>query len=145
MSEQIRLKRIYDPAEPGDGYRVLVDRVWPRGVRKADAALDEWMKDLAPSRELRQWFGHDPERWEDFSAAYKAELAQHPKFLEALLEVLRNKTVTLLFSARDRVHNQAAVLRDVLEAELAEEQRPNEASSPVCYATDDWPQGGQSI
>ncbi|TDT37687.1 uncharacterized protein YeaO (DUF488 family) [Halospina denitrificans] len=145
MSDRIQIKRIYDPVETGDGYRVLVDRVWPRGVRKADAALDEWMKDLAPSRELRQWFGHDPERWEGFRDAYRAELAEHPQLLEALLDRLRSQTVTLLFSARDRAHNQAVVLGEVLEAELAEEQRPNEASSPVCYATDDWPQGGQSI
>lgn len=145
MSDRLRLKRIHDPVEAGDGYRVLVDRVWPRGVRKADAALDEWMKDLAPSRELRQWFGHDPERWEGFREAYRAELAQQPQLLETLLERLRNETVTLLFSARDRAHNQAAVLAEVLEAELAEEQRPNETSSPVCYATDAWPHGGRSV
>lgn len=145
MSNSVRLKRIYEPAEPEDGYRVLVDRVWPRGLRKADAALDEWMKELAPSRELRQWFGHDPERWEGFREAYKAELARNPEALERLLETLRNNTVTLLFSARDRARNQAVVLREVLEGELAEEQRPNETSSPVCYATDDWPPGGRSI
>lgn len=145
MNDSVRLKRIYDAVEPGDGYRVLVDRVWPRGVRKVDAAVDEWMKDLAPSKELRQWFGHDPERWEGFRDAYRAELGQNPELLEALLDRLRNQTVTLLFSARDRAHNQAVVLREVLEAELAEERRPNETSSPVCYAPDDWHQGGRSV
>jgi uncharacterized protein YeaO (DUF488 family) len=110
----VRLKRVYEPALPEDGMRVLVDRLWPRGLRKADAAIDRWMKDIAPSTELRQWFGHDPERWSEFRRRYVRELQQHATAVDELRELARHHTVTLVFSARDAEHNDAVALRDVL-------------------------------
>ncbi|GAB3673963.1 DUF488 domain-containing protein [Salinisphaera aquimarina] len=112
----IRLKRIYDAAADDDGYRVLVDRIWPRGVAKADAALDEWRKELAPSRALRQWFGHDRERWEEFASAYRAELNQAGADLIAQLrDRAADPGLTLLFAARDTECNNAVVLKRYLE------------------------------
>lgn len=134
MTERIALKRVHDPADPADGTRVLVDRVWPRGVRKADAAVDHWYRDVAPTTELRKWFGHDPGRWEEFRRRYRSELAQVPEALRALMALCRRGPVTLLFGARDRDHNQAVVLREALIEELAEENSSGEPSSPVCYA-----------
>jgi len=113
-ASHLRLKRAYEPAETGDGVRILVDRLWPRGVSKAKAALDEWMKDIAPSTELRQWFGHDPGRWAEFQRRYKAELEQHPQELARLGALAKAQTVTLVYSAHDEKHNDAVVLRDVL-------------------------------
>jgi len=113
-----RVKRVHDPAEPNDGRRVLVDRVWPRGLRKADAAIDEWRRDIAPSSELRRWFGHDPERWDEFVRRYHAELDARPEPVAALLETGRKDTVTLCFGARDREHNNAVALERYLEARL---------------------------
>lgn len=134
MSAGIALKRVRDPVEEGDGTRVLVDRVWPRGVRKVDAAVDRWLKEVAPSTELRKWFGHDPERWGEFRRRYRQELAEVPEALRELMVLCRRGPVTLLFGARDREHNQAVVLREVLHEELAAEDEPREPSSPVCYA-----------
>ncbi|MDZ7809591.1 MAG: DUF488 family protein [Arhodomonas sp.] len=129
----IRLKRIRDPAEAGDGYRVLVDRVWPRGVARAQAAVDEWTKELAPSRELRQWFAHEPERWEAFRESYRSELAGVPEALCQLVRRCAAEPVTLLFDARDREYNQAVVLREVLAEELDAWYGAGEPASPVCY------------
>jgi len=108
------LKRAYEPAGSGDGARVLVDRLWPRGVRKADAALDEWMKEIAPSTELRKWFGHDPARWDEFQRRYRAELARQPEALDRLRALAKAGVVTLVYSAHDEAHNDAVVLRQVL-------------------------------
>ncbi|WP_315927244.1 DUF488 domain-containing protein [Mesorhizobium sp. SP-1A] len=110
----LRLKRAYEPAEPGDGLRILIDRLWPRGVSKAKAALDDWMKDIAPSTDLRQWFGHDPARWAEFQRRYRAELRQHGDELDRIRDLARTHTVTLVYGARDEEHNDAVVLRDVL-------------------------------
>ncbi len=110
----LKLKRAYAPAEPSDGKRILVDRLWPRGVSKEEAALDDWMKDIAPSTELREWFGHDPSRWAEFQRRYKAELRQHGDELAQLRALARTHVVTLVYAARDEVHNDAVVLRDVL-------------------------------
>lgn len=110
----VRVKRIYEPADPEDGIRVLVDRLWPRGVRKADAALDAWAKELAPSHELRRWYGHDPARFEAFARAYREELAAHD-VLAAWRERARSETVTLLTATRDLERSHAAVLADVLQ------------------------------
>jgi uncharacterized protein YeaO (DUF488 family) len=110
----VRLKRAYEPPASDDGTRVLVDRLWPRGVAKADAALDEWMKDIAPSAELRQWFAHDPARWDEFRARYARELQAHEDLVTKLRELARRGRVTLVYSARDEAHNDAVVLRDVL-------------------------------
>lgn len=110
----IRLKRIYDPPAPDDGTRVLVDRVWPRGVTKQAARLDAWLRDLAPSDELRRWFRHDPAKWEEFRRRYEAELADVGPRLHWLRERARQGRLTLLYGARDEQHNNAVVLRDVL-------------------------------
>jgi len=110
----IRLKRAYLPPSPEDGARVLVDRLWPRGLNKSDAAIDRWLKDLAPSSELRRWFGHDPCRWDEFRRRYEAELVQRVDLLDELRAMARTGRLTLVFAARDETHNQAVVLRDIL-------------------------------
>jgi uncharacterized protein YeaO (DUF488 family) len=110
----IRIKRIYDPPDAADGHRVLVDRLWPRGVAKETARIDEWLKELAPSAVLRQWFGHDPARWEEFRDRYRAELAAQQPLLAQLQARGRSQTVTLLFAAQDREHNNAVVLQELL-------------------------------
>lgn len=143
MRADIRIKRVHDPAAPEDGTRVLVDRVWPRGVRKADAVVDHWLRAVAPSTELRKWFGHDAERFETFRQCYRDELATVPEALRELMAMARQGPLTLLFGARDREHNQAVVLREVLQEELAEEDAPNEPASPVCYAGRDVGGGGR--
>jgi uncharacterized protein YeaO (DUF488 family) len=110
------LKRIYDPPATADGKRVLVDRVWPRGVTKDEAKLDLWLKDVAPSTALRKWFGHDPARWPAFRERYRLELADNPA-LDTLKTLARAKgRLTLLYAARDTQHNQAVVLRELLAA-----------------------------
>ena len=110
----IRLKRVFDAPAAEDGERILVDRLWPRGMRKEKAALDGWLKDLAPSTELRRWFGHDPKRWAGFRERYERELKQHGDLLDEVRRRARHGTVTLLFAARDEAHNEAVVLKDVL-------------------------------
>jgi len=117
----LRLKRAYEPASPDDGVRILVDRLWPRGLSKAAAALNEWMKEIAPSTELRQWFGHDPARWPEFQRRYKAELHQHAQELDHIRSLAETHTVTLIYSAHDEAHNDAIVLKDVL---LKERETP---------------------
>jgi len=109
------VKRVYEPAADGDGFRVLVDRLWPRGVSKEKAALDLWGKEIAPSDGLRKWFGHDPEKWAEFRRRYLAELRRNTDAVAAFKEQMpRAGTVTLLFGARDTEHNEAVVLRDFL-------------------------------
>jgi uncharacterized protein YeaO (DUF488 family) len=110
----VRRKRVYERPSPEDGVRVLVDRIWPRGVSKEKAAVDHWLKDVAPSTALRRWFGHDPERWAEFRRRYRAELARQPELIAELRRLARAGTVTLVFSARDVDHNQAAVLQELL-------------------------------
>ncbi|MCK6211868.1 DUF488 domain-containing protein [Georgenia sp. EYE_87] len=110
----VRLARVYDPPGDDDGFRVLVDRVWPRGIRKADARVDLWLKEVGPSTELRRWFGHDPERFEEFARRYRAELAANPAVEELRAVVGEHPRVTLLYGARDTEHNQAVVLADHL-------------------------------
>jgi uncharacterized protein YeaO (DUF488 family) len=113
-SENVKVKRAYEPASHDDGIRVLIDRLWPRGVKKTDAKVDEWMKDLAPSTELRKWFGHDPAQWEEFQRRYTAEIHQHPEQLHHLQALAREGTITLVFSAHDEAHNNAIVVRDAI-------------------------------
>ena len=110
----IRLKRAYAQPSAGYGVRVLVDRLWPRGVRKSDAAIDLWMKEIAPSPELRRWFGHEPARWEEFKRRYKAELAEKTDLRDELRGIAKRGVLTLVYSASDEAHNQAVVLRDLL-------------------------------
>lgn len=114
----IRIRRIYEPVSPDDGTRVLVDRVWPRGVRKADAALDLWAKDVTPSTDLRKWFGHDPARFDDFAAAYRNELDARPEAVAELVELAREGDLTLLYAARDPDCNHARVLAEYLQERL---------------------------
>jgi uncharacterized protein YeaO (DUF488 family) len=112
-----QIKRAYEPPAAEDGFRVLVDRLWPRGLSKKAAAVDEWLKDIAPSAQLRRWFGHEPERWAEFKARYRQELssAQRSAALERLRNAARTRgSVTLLFAARDTTHNHATVLLEVL-------------------------------
>jgi uncharacterized protein YeaO (DUF488 family) len=111
----IQTKRIYEDAAPDDGYRVLVDRLWPRGVSKQRAALDEWARELAPSDELRRWFNHQPDRYPEFSKRYREELRAQSGQLELLRERAKRENLTLLYAARDRAHNEAAVLEEVLQ------------------------------
>jgi uncharacterized protein YeaO (DUF488 family) len=113
-ASHLRLKRAYEPAEPDDGTRILVDRLWPRGVSKAKAALDDWIKDVAPSTELRKWFGHDPARWSEFQRRYRAELRRQSATLHHIRALAKAGVVTLVYSAHDELHNDAVVLRSVL-------------------------------
>ncbi|MBS1799518.1 MAG: DUF488 domain-containing protein [Acidobacteria bacterium] len=113
-ASHLRLKRAYEPASPGDGVRILIDRLWPRGLSKERAALDDWMKSIAPSTELRKWFGHDPTRWLEFQRRYKVELEQHKEALGQIRDLAKTKTVTLVYGAHDQEHNDAVVLKDVL-------------------------------
>lgn len=111
---RIWLRRAYEPPTRNDGYRILVDRIWPRGVAKKDCALDEWQPELAPSTPLRKWFGHDPARWEAFEKRYFRELAQQPDAVRPLRERIASGRVTLVYGARDRDHNNAVALRKFL-------------------------------
>ncbi|MBS1822995.1 MAG: DUF488 domain-containing protein [Acidobacteria bacterium] len=113
-ASHLRLKRAYEPAAPTDGVRILVDRLWPRGLTKEKAVLDDWMKTIAPSTELRKWFGHDPKRWEEFQQRYRVELEQHAEALDHIRNLAKVKTVTLVYSAHDEEHNDAVVLKGVL-------------------------------
>jgi uncharacterized protein YeaO (DUF488 family) len=110
----VRLKRAYEKPARDDGTRILIDRLWPRGVRKADAELDQWAKEIAPSTALRKWFGHDPARWPEFRRRYAKEIRQHPDELEELRSLARKGPVTLVYSAHDELHNDAVVLRELL-------------------------------
>ncbi|WP_199097703.1 DUF488 family protein [Dyella sp. ASV21] len=114
----IAVKRIFEPASEGDGYRVLVDRLWPRGLKKEDAALDAWSKELAPSAALRKWFDHDPARWEGFRHRYASELDAAAEHWRPLLTQASRHRVTLLYGARDEEHNNAVALKSYLEAML---------------------------
>lgn len=112
---RIAIKRIYEEPVPGDGARILVDRLWPRGLSKERAKLDLWLKDIAPSTELREWFGHDPKKWIGFQKKYKIELANKEEPVAALKKIARqNKTVTLLYAAKDEEHNEAVVINNLL-------------------------------
>jgi uncharacterized protein YeaO (DUF488 family) len=111
------VKRIYDEPADDDGYRVLVDRLWPRGLSKDHAHIDEWIKDLGPSTELRKWFGHEVDKWPEFRTRYRAELAELADLWQPLVERAATGTVTLLFGARDSEHNQAVVLQEFLKAQ----------------------------
>lgn len=114
IKPDIRVKRAYEPPSLNDGRRVLVDRLWPRGLSKADVAIDRWLKDIAPSAELRRWFRHDPLRWDEFRERYRAELATRSEILDELRALARNGPLTLVYGARDELHNDAVVLRELL-------------------------------
>ena len=122
QAANIKLKRAYDRPTARDGTRVLIDRLWPRGVTKADAAIDQWFKDLAPSTALRKWFGHDPARWQEFCRRYAAEVHEHREMLTQLRTMARRGTITLVFSAHDELHNDAVVLRELLLGRQVEQK-----------------------
>ncbi len=116
---QLKLKRAYETAQTTDGYRVLVDRLWPRGISKEKAHFDLWEKDLAPSTDLRKWFGHDPAKWGEFKRKYIVELNHNKGAVDAFLSVLKKQaTVTLIYAAKDTEHNEAVVLKDYLQEHL---------------------------
>jgi uncharacterized protein YeaO (DUF488 family) len=114
MSVDVRIKRVYAPADSADGYRVLIDRIWPRGVSRERAQLDEWARELAPSDELRRWFDHRPERFQEFRTRYRTELSRHPDELERLRTLAAPAPVTIVYAARDERHNNAVVLAELL-------------------------------
>lgn len=116
----IKLKRAYEPPEPEDGFRILVDRLWPRGVSKDSACIDLWLKEVAPSTELRKWFGHDPSKWKPFRTRYFRELDEQTEILAELLEHVRNGPVTLIYAAKDEEHNDAVALKEYLETHAEE-------------------------
>lgn len=115
MKHRLALKRAYEPAAPEDGCRILVERLWPRGLTKDQVALDLWAKEVAPSSELRRWFGHDPAKWDEFKSRYLAELESRGAAVEAVLERVRSGPVTLVFAARDPEQNSAVVLKGYIE------------------------------
>lgn len=129
-SARIQIKRIYDQPSPQDGSRIFVDRLWPRGISKADAPWDAWDKQTAPSTELRQWFNHDPAKWEEFRKRYFAELAHSPEAVRHLLNLAGQGTLTLLYAARDTEHNEAAVLKDYLLAHTDSPCNQEEKQAP---------------
>lgn len=116
---KIGTKRVYDPAAGGDGKRFLVERLWPRGIKKEELPLAGWLKDAAPSTELRQWFHHEPERWEEFQERYRAELKARPEAWQPLLDEAIRGTITLLYSSHDKGHNSALVLQAFLQEHAA--------------------------
>ena len=118
----IRLKRAYERAAHDDGRRILVERLWPRGVSKEKAALDLWLKEIAPSAELRKWFGHDPAKWSEFQCRYREELRHRPREVAQLMKLIREGPVTFVYGSRDAKHNVAIVLKEYLEAGETEKQ-----------------------
>lgn len=119
----IGIKRAYEPAASGDGKRLLVDQLWPRGIKKEDLRLDGWLKSVAPSSRLRQWFGHDPQKWPEFQRRYFAELDQKPEAWQPICDSAKEDDVTLVFGARDTAHNNAVALKEYLEGHLARKRR----------------------
>ncbi len=110
----LQLKRAYDPPAKTDGVRILVDRLWPRGVSKASAKIDHWLKDIAPSTALRKWFGHDPAKWAEFKKRYRRELKANPQAVAELRKLIRKETATLVYAAKDEEHNHAVALQEYL-------------------------------
>ena len=115
-ASHVQIKRAYEPVAPDDGTRILIDRLWPRGIKKEALALDQWTKELAPSTELRKWFGHDPARWAEFQDRYAAELQPQTEQLDALRALARKSRLTLIYGAHDEAHNNAVVMRALLLA-----------------------------
>jgi uncharacterized protein YeaO (DUF488 family) len=118
MRDKLKLKRVYEAPHKDDGTRILVDRLWPRGLTKERAKVDLWLKEIAPSTELRRWFGHDPKKWRSFRERYETELKDHADQLKLLKSKVKEGTVTLIYGARDQQHNEALVLKQFLERTL---------------------------
>ncbi|MGZ8366052.1 MAG: DUF488 domain-containing protein [Nitrospira sp.] len=125
------MKRVYEPATKSDGFRILVDRLWPRGISKEAAKLDLWMPDLGPSTALRQWFNHDPARWGEFNRRYHTELKQKKALLATITEQTKTRPLTLLYSAKDEQHNQAIALRSFLLKQAATRKPTTRATKPA--------------
>ena len=123
MTTQINVKRVYEPPDAADGRRILVERLWPRGVRRESIDLDRWAKELGASDALRRWYDHVPDRWSEFKRRYRAELRQHPENWESLVELARSEPVTLLFSARDEKRNNAVALATFLAERVLESEK----------------------
>ncbi len=136
----IRLKRVYEKEKPQDGARYLVERLWPRGIRKADLRLDDWLKETGPSTALRQWFGHDPAKWDEFRRRYFEELDAEPERWEPIVRAARRRTVTLLYSSHDTDHNNAVALKEYLDRKLGGGSSPGHAGRG---ATPDGDPGGR--
>ena len=112
---KIKIKRVYDEPEPGDGVRILVERLWPRGLSKKDAHMDIWLKDIAPSTELRKWFSHDPAKWEEFRGRYFKELNKNREAVKELLDITEGSDVTFVYGSKEKEYNSAAALKDYIE------------------------------
>ncbi|MCE5269559.1 MAG: DUF488 domain-containing protein [Planctomycetaceae bacterium] len=125
----IRIKRVYDPPSREDGARFLVERLWPRGLKKTDVPMDDWLKDVAPSGELRRWFGHDPSKWSEFRRRYFAELADRREACKPIREAAKQSDVTLLYSARDEEHNNALALKEYLTRRSKSQPSPKRSTS----------------
>jgi uncharacterized protein YeaO (DUF488 family) len=119
MPPIIHIKRVYESSAKSDGVRILVDRLWPRGIRKEDARLEEWAKDIAPSTELREWYGHDPERWPEFQKKYKGELKRNEAITAFIEKYQQERILTLVYAGKDGEHTHALVLKDFLDHEFA--------------------------
>jgi uncharacterized protein YeaO (DUF488 family) len=119
ITGMIRLKRVYDIPTQEDGFRVLVERLWPRGIKKSEAHLDLWMREIAPSTDLRKWFAHDPAKWEEFTVLYEKELAEKSEMINTLVQKSRESTVTLVYAAQDIRHNSALILKQIIEKKLS--------------------------
>lgn len=115
----VKIKRIYQPFEEADGYRILIDRLWPRGIKKENAHIDKWLKDIAPTTALRKWFNHEPDKWQLFILKYHTEIKDLPALKELHSDILKHKTVTLLFAAKDQQHNHALVLLQIINGHYA--------------------------
>lgn len=115
----IQTKRVYDPADKADGTRLLIERLWPRGIKKTALEIESWIKDVAPSTELRKWFSHDPAKWDEFRRRYFAELEAHPEAWQPILKAMRGGTVTLIYSSHDAEHNNAIALAEFLKANFS--------------------------
>lgn len=126
-SQPVRLKRVHEEVLPADGLRILVDRLWPRGITRAGAAVDLWLKDAAPSTGLRQWYGHDPQRWKTFGQKYRTELLRRPEVLDLINDLRRRAPITLVFGAANMAQNHAIVLRAVLEEHVRGRRSANKA------------------
>ena len=114
MMKTIKIKRIYEAQAKSDGYRILIDRLWPRGLTKTEAAIDLWLKEIAPSNELRKWFNHDPQKWTEFKKRYHIELIHKKELINTILEKLHTQSITLLYGAKDEKHNNAVALKEVI-------------------------------
>ena len=123
----LKIKRVYDPPSPNDGKRILIDRLWPRGLKKEDAKVDDWIKEVAPSTELRTWYGHDPKKWSEFKRRFFSELQRRQDLVEGIVSASRKGTVTLLFGSREERFNNAVALKEFVEARMSASERKKAA------------------